>query len=114
MPAPAPSPALRPPARRPPPQRPRGPSPQTLQRRRQVLAVLAAATVLTGFGGLLVGGRVWLLFLLSYVALSGYIALLVQLRTRREEAQEKLHYLDTQPPLRPLSSGVRIRAARGA
>lgn len=106
--APAP---YQPPAR---PPGPRGPSPQTLQRRRQVLGVLAAATVVTGIGGLAFGGIVWLLFVVAYAALFGYIALLVQMRSRREEAREKLHYLPPQPAMRPLTSGVRIRTARGA
>lgn len=94
--------------------RPRGPSPETLQRRRQVLAVLAAATAVTGIGGLLVGGIAWLLFVVAYAAFFGYVALLVQLRSRRDEAREKTHYLAPPPAVRPLTSGVRIRTARGA
>ena len=79
-----------------------------------MLGVLAAATVVTGIGGLAFGGIVWLLFVMAYAALFGYIALLVQMRSRREEAREKLHYLPPQPAMRPLTSGVRIRTARGA
>lgn len=90
------------------------PSPQTLERRRQVLATLAGATALTGVLGLLVGGMMWVLFVLAYAALSAYVALLVQIRSRREEAREKLHYLAPQPAMAPLTSGVRIRTARGA
>lgn len=79
-----------------------------------MLGVLAVATALTGIAGLAVGGIVWLLFVVTYAALFGYIALLVQMRARREEAREKLHYLPPQPAVRPLTSGVRIRTARGA
>lgn len=92
----------------------RPPSPQTLQRRRQVLGVLLAATALTGIAGLWLGGLAWLLFLLSYGALFGYLALLAQLRARRDEARAKLTYLRPPPGQRPLTSGVRIRTARGA
>lgn len=91
-----------------------GPSPQTLERRRQVLGVLVVATVLTGIAGLWAGGIAWLFFLLAYVALFGYLALLAQLRARRDEARTKVRHLAPAPPARPLPSGVRIRSARGA
>lgn len=76
--------------------------------------MLAGATVVTGALGLLVGGWAWVLFVLAYASLSGYVALLVQIRSRREEAHDKLHYLPPQPAVPPLTSGVRIRTARGA
>lgn len=106
-------PARRPMARPQPPAAGR-PSPQTLERRRQVLGVLVGATVLTGIGGLLAGGVAWLLFLLAYVALFGYLALLVQLRARRDEARTKVRHLTPAPAARPQPTGVRIRTARGA
>lgn len=90
------------------------PSPQTLQRRRQVLGVLLAATLVTGIAGLWTGGAAWLLFLLAYVALFGYLALLAQLRARRDEARSKVRHLPPAAAARPLPSGVRIRTARGA
>lgn len=93
---------------------PRGPSPQMLMRRRQVLAVLGAATAVTGVLGLWLGGFAWVVFVLAYAALFGYVALLVQLRARRDEARDKLRYLAPPPVMRPLTSGVRIRTARGA
>lgn len=98
------------------PRRPgtRRPSPETLQRRRQVLGTLAVATALTGILGLWIGGIAWFLFLLAYVALVGYVALLAQLRARRDEVQTKVHHLTPAPAARPLTSGVRIRTARGA
>ncbi|HVL98359.1 MAG TPA: hypothetical protein VM324_03615 [Egibacteraceae bacterium] len=97
------------------PQRPgRRPSPRTLQRRRQVLAVLVAAAVVTGVGGLWLGGVAWVPFLLAYAALFGYLALLAQLRARRDEARSKLAYLHPPRAQPPLTSGVRIRTARGA
>lgn len=112
---PAPRPAARPVAPRPgAASRTRQPSPRTLQRRRQVLAVLAAATAVTGLAGLLAGGVAWVAFLAAYAALFGYLALLAQLRARRDQARVNLAYLTPAPARPQLSSGVRIRAARGA
>lgn len=112
---PSPQVALASPARTHPHQpRTRRPSAQTLQRRRQVLAALAAATALTGILGLWLGGMAWLLFLLAYVTLVGYLALLAQLRARRDEAQTKVRHLTPAPTARPMASGVRIRTAHGA
>ena len=91
----------------------RGPSPRTLQRRRQVLLVLVAAVVATTVGGLTVGGWAWGLFLAAYVALFGYLALLAQLRVRRDEAHSKVHHLPVPPARRP-STGVIVHSARGA
>lgn len=53
--------------------------------------MLLAAVVVTGLGGVWLGGVAWAVFLLTYVALVGYLVLLVQLRARREEAQRKVH-----------------------
>lgn len=78
--------------------------------------MLVAATVLTGLGGLWLGGAAWLLFLLAYVALVAYLALLAQLRARRDEVRSKVRTLPPAPApaARPMPSGVRIRTARGA
>lgn len=89
----------------------RGPSPQTLQRRRQVLGLLAATVVATGLAGLWLGGWAWGAFVLTYITLVGYLVMLVQLRVRREEARAKVHPL---PAAAPISSGVRVHRASGA
>lgn len=111
-PAPSPAPAA-PPVRRPRPAVRRGPSFRTLQRRRQVLLALVAAVVAATVGGLTVGGLAWGLFLLAYVALFGYLALLAQLRARRDERHVKVRHLPVPPARRP-STGVIVHSARGA
>ncbi len=58
-----------------------------LRRRRDVLATLAVAAVLTLLLALVAGGAVWLLHLGVDAALLGYVALLLQVQQQRPQAR---------------------------
>jgi hypothetical protein len=66
----------------------------TLRRRRDTLSVLALAFVTTGVIGFVPGAQLaWALTVISGVALTGYVAILVHLRRLAHERGRKLHYL---------------------
>lgn len=67
---------------------------RVLRRRRDTLSMLAAAVVVTAVVGLIPGASdVWILTILSGIALGAYVAMLVRLRRMAEERERKLHYL---------------------
>jgi len=64
------------------------------RRRRDTLGILAAIVVTTLLIGLIPGASAaWALTLVSGLALSGYVALLVRMRQAAEERERKLRYL---------------------
>lgn len=86
-----------------PPTRPSDAQARTLarRRRRDTLAALAAVVVTTLFIGFIPGASAaWFLTLVSGLALTGYVVLLVRMRQAAEERERKLHYL------RPRDAGL--------
>lgn len=67
-------------------------------RRRMVFARLAGATAATGFVAVLFGGILWWPFVLSFLALSGYVGLAVQVTARQQERVRKIRRLPARPP----------------
>ena len=70
----------------------------TRRRRRDTLAVLTLVLVSTALIGFIPGaGAAWMVTALSAVALAAYVGLLVHLRKRADERDQKLHYLSPAP-----------------
>jgi len=86
--------------------------PEACKRRRDVLIALLLAVVVTGLPGAIPSARpILAVTAVAAIALVGYIALLVRLRTRALERQVKLRYLP-QPADRDSSIVIRRVAAR--
>lgn len=77
------------------PNRPRL-SPQK-KRRRDVLFGLAGATAFTFLLGLMMGGGAWMLFLLSFAGLVGYVVLLANMQKQKLERRAKVRQLRAAP-----------------
>jgi hypothetical protein len=67
---------------------------QVRRRRRDALGILVMVFMVTLMVGFVPGaGVVWVFSMISGLALTGYVALLVRLRQRADERDRKLHYL---------------------
>lgn len=84
---------------------------RTLRRRRVTLTGLGGFVVLTGLGALILGGGVWVLFLLAVALLVTYVGLLAQLRANELRRQATVRRLPVSSVARPeRAPGPRRRA----
>ncbi|HWH32738.1 MAG TPA: hypothetical protein VNU01_08705 [Egibacteraceae bacterium] len=85
-----------------------GRSSSAVERRKAILLRLAGAVPFTGLLAILGGGLFRTLFLLSVVALLGYVGLLVQVNVRRMQATQKVRRL----PVRQMAPVAHERDSR--
>jgi hypothetical protein len=86
--------------------------PEVLRRRRDVLATLAGAAVLTFVLALALGGNVWLLQLVVDAALLGYVALLLHIKeSRRVPVRANVRYLPAERRPSPTQQALLRRSA---
>lgn len=69
---------------------------EAMRRRRDVVATLATAAVLTFLLAVALGGSVWLLHLTVDAALLGYVAMLMQIQQQRAQVRSTVRYLPAQ------------------
>lgn len=69
---------------------------EAMRRRRDVVATLASAAVLTFLLAVALGGSVWLLHLTVDAALLGYVAMLMQIQQQRTQVRNTVRYLPGQ------------------
>lgn len=69
---------------------------EAMRRRRDVVATLTTAAVLTFLLAVALGGSVWLLHLTVDAALLGYVAMLMQIQQQRTQVRNTVRYLPAQ------------------